>query len=860
MRCPSCSTEIRDKEASCPSCGALVVPSSIVSIHGAASEAPVQRPPSSHAGPKARFQPGELVSGRYRIVARLGRGGMGEVYRADDLVLDQPVALKSLRAEIGADPAARARFLSEVKLARAVSHPNVCRVHDVGELDGLLYLSMEYVDGEDLAALLRRIGAPGEKKALEIAEQLCAGMAAAHARGVLHRDLKPANVMIDGAGKVRITDFGLAILEKDESGRRLLAGTPAYMAPEQLTGGEATAKSDVYALGLVLHELFTGVRVWTADDVGQLRTQHATRHIELPRAHALDERIERTILSCLERDPARRPHSPTSVAAGLTGADPLAAVLAAGETPTPEMVAASGGEGTIGATVAYAALAAIVLLFFGVVFLASRASLHDHIALAKEPAVLADNAHEILRSVGLAIPEADRVFGFETTRVERPDAQFWYREAPFSLQVSPFDSRVSPDDPPLHWPGMVLLRLSTRGKLEGLEAVPPRVTEPNTRVAHCDWAPLFAAAGLALADFTPTDASAFTPPQTWDERAAWKGVDRVVCAASLRGRPVFFALLPWAESSARPFPAAGSRDASRHVKFWCYLLSLVGGIALARRNWIRGSGDRRAALRLAVVVALLDLSEGLLRANHSTDMFMERWLIIEGLATALFSGANAWLIYLALEPYVRRIWPDHLVSWGRLFAGRWRDPLVARDLLAGLGTGILLSGASFAQVWIGMSQGAPGATYVTRNFPATTGLRATLREFFFATGDGIAGSLIFLFVLVALRALVRRTWIVYLVVLPLISFANAHTNPTGLPVLDWAYSLCFAGLILWLLGRLGVLALAVGLATYDLVNVIPLTSDLSAWYAGPTILAGLMVCGLALAAAHFASGRRALAA
>jgi len=793
---------------------------------------------------------------------------MGEVYRADDLVLEQPVALKTLRAEIGADPAARARFLSEVKLARSVSHPNVCRVHDLGELDGLLYLSMEYVDGEDLAALLRRIGAPGEKKALEIAEQLCAGMAAAHARGVLHRDLKPANVMIDGAGKVRITDFGLAILEKDENGRGLVAGTPAYMAPEQLMGGEATARSDVYALGLVLHELFTGVRVWTADDVGKLRGQHATRLVELPKAHAhaLDERIERTILSCLERDPARRPHSPTSVAAGLTGADPLAAALAAGETPTPEMVAASGGEGTIGATVAYAALAAILVLFLALVFFASRTSLHDHIALAKEPAVLADNAHEILQSAGLAVPDADRVFGFAVTHGQQPVAQFWYREAPFSLQASPFSPRVSADDPPLHWPGMVLVRLSARGKLEGLEAVPRLDSEPTPFDVHCDWAPFFAAAGLALADFTPTDERLFAPPRAWDERAAWKGsapaepgVERVVHAASLHGRPVFFALLPWTEPPARPFPAAGSADPARRVQFWCWSLTLIGGIALARRNWIRGSGDRRTALRLGAVVALWGLIDVLLRANHATDMFVERWLLADGIAMALFFGANVWLLYLALEPYVRRIWPDHLVSWGRLFAGRWRDPLVARDVLAGLGVGVLISVAGFAQVWIGMNLDAPRTASVTRNFPATAGLRAMLREFFYATSDGIAGSLIFLFVLVGLRALVRRSWIAYLLSVPMLLFANVYVNPTGLPVLDWAWSLFFAGLVLWLLARFGVLALAVGIGSYNFLVVIPLTSDLSAWYAGPTILAGLIVCGTALAAAHFAAGRRVLA-
>jgi len=800
----------------------------------------------------------------------LGRGGMGEVYRADDLVLEQVVALKFLRPEISADPASRNRFRSEVKLAREVTHPNVCRVHDVGDLDGLLYLSMEYVDGEDLSALLRRIGAPSGKKALEIAGQLCAGLAAAHARGVLHRDLKPANVMIDGAGKVRITDFGLAILEKDELERGLAAGTPAYMAPEQLVGGEATPRSDVYALGLVLYELFTGVRVWIANDLGQLRNEHATRPPEPPSAHAqgLDERIERTILSCLERDPGRRPRSPTSVAAALTGADPLAAALAAGETPTPEMVAASGGEGTISMMVACTAVAAIFLLFAALVFIAPRASLYGHIALEDEPVVLAHRAREILQSVHLAVPEGDRAFGFETKRVQRlgreqPDAVFWYREAPFSLQPGRFYSGITPDDPPLHWPGMVSIQLSTRGKLERLEAVRAKSEDSARSETRCDWAPLFAGAGLALADFKPLEGQEFTPPQSWDERATWTGSDprepgteRKVGGASFQGRPVFFALSPWTEPPESPDRTLDANNSAHIVRFWCWLLALIGGTALARRNWTRGSGDRRTALRLAVFVSLLDLAVVFLRVNHTTDVSVERALLVQGLSLALFDAGYSWVLYLALEPYVRRIWPDHLVSWSRLFAGRWRDPLVARDLLVGLGAGILGTIAGFAQVSIGMSLDAPRVMYVMRNFPETPGLRTTIAQFCSAANDGVAGSFIVLFSLVALRFVVRRDWITYILIVPMMLSANVYANPTGLQVLDWAVTLPFVALVLFLLARFGVFAVAVFIASSNLLNTIPLTGELGAWYVGPTILAGLVIGGIALAAAHFAIGKR----
>jgi serine/threonine-protein kinase len=159
---------------------------------------------------EGRFPPGTLLAQRYRVVSLLGRGGMGEVYRANDLLLGQTVALKFLPVQWTSDEVALARFRNEVRIARQISHPNVCRVYDIGEAEGSMYLSMEYVDGEDLTSLLRRIGMLPRDKALEIARQLCAGLAAAHDKGVLHRDLKPANIMLDGQGQLRIADFGLA--------------------------------------------------------------------------------------------------------------------------------------------------------------------------------------------------------------------------------------------------------------------------------------------------------------------------------------------------------------------------------------------------------------------------------------------------------------------------------------------------------------------------------------------------------------------------------------------------------------------------------------------------------------------------
>ena len=284
---------------------------------------------------------------------------MGEVYRADDLRLGQQVALKLLPESLRQDPARLAQFHNEVRTARQVSHPNVCRVYDIGESEGFLYLSMEYVDGEDLASSLRRIGRFPEDKAIAIARQLCAGVAAAHQRGIVHRDLKPANVMLDGTGAVRVMDFGLAAVGQVEDIR---AGTPGYMAPEQLLGREVTTRSDIFALGLVIYELFTGRRAFNATSIGELVSQHETGTITRPSAviGGISQAIERAILRCLESDPAKRPATALAVSAALPGGDPLAAMLAAGETPSPELVAAAGEGAGLSPRVAWTLYASII--------------------------------------------------------------------------------------------------------------------------------------------------------------------------------------------------------------------------------------------------------------------------------------------------------------------------------------------------------------------------------------------------------------------------------------------------------------------------------------------------------------------
>lgn len=351
--CPACGEGVAAGETRCRRCGADAV--NVVTTLGPAegdetrlSEGAAATPVND-AGASRAFVPGRVIAGRFRIVALLGRGGMGEVYRADDLKLGQPVALKFLPAEFVTDARLQERLLTEVRVARDVSHPNVCRVYDVVEAGNDQFIAMEYIDGEDLSSLLRRIGRLAPDKAADIARQLCAGLAAIHDKGLLHRDLKPANVMLDGRGRVRVTDFGLAVDAAVNPDVREIAGTPAYMAPEQLEGRALSRQTDLYALGLILFELLTGRRFFEPGGAAALRSDRSDIDVVKRQASeaTLDPAIERLVVRCLDPDPARRPDSALQVAAA----------------PAEVNVAAArfGTAATVGALAALAVFLAVVL-------------------------------------------------------------------------------------------------------------------------------------------------------------------------------------------------------------------------------------------------------------------------------------------------------------------------------------------------------------------------------------------------------------------------------------------------------------------------------------------------------------------
>lgn len=698
--------------------------------------------PTSRATRAGRFAPGEVLAGRYRVVSFLGRGGMGEVYRAEDVRLDVEVALKFLSPELASDGAWLARLYAETRMAREVAHRHVCRVFDVGELQaeagGGAFISMEYVDGEDLASLLRRIGRMPRDKAAQIARQLCAGLAAAHERGVAHRDLKPSNVMIDGRGDVKLTDFGIAARAASGEGGR--SGTPLYMSPEQLRGEAATAASDVFALGLVLYEMYTGRRAFEERSAGPGSGTHVEPASSID--PEIDPAVERVIHRCMEEDPARRPAGALAVAAALPGGDPLRAALEAGETPSPELVAASGGSGALRPRTGLALLLLAGLLLFVGERLGSRTSLLAVAPPALTAEALEDRARQALRALGYTETPSDTafvwdadpgyvrwVYGREGTggrgRLRAaPDGavRFLYRESPERFEPLGPMRRVGWNDPPSDGRGMRRLLLDAGGRLAWLRTTPPAVLVPRSEsAAQVDWSAVFGLAGLDFARFNPVDER-----RVWHgdalESLSWTGPsDRLagelvrVHAGVSDGRVTQFEVrFPWELDDLRRNAWTSDGPAGTSVAYKALgllLVGLTGAAALvARRNLTSGKGDRSGALRVAFgVFAAMSASVLLSAHNFPTPM---AFIASDAppLALAAWLAVMIWTLYVAVEPIARRTWPTALASWARLLRGDWKDPLVGRDLLIGVCAGGAVGAAFGAARLIEQGDGPPLGT------------------------------------------------------------------------------------------------------------------------------------------------------
>jgi hypothetical protein len=899
--CTRCAQALPEGSRFCPACAAPVPapvadatrsPAATMAATGpapapAGDDATIAAPVSASAASyHGRFETGTRLGTRYRIVALLGRGGMGEVYRADDLELGQSVALKFLPESVSRNAAELARFRNEVRVARQIAHPNVCRVYDIGEIDGHVFLSMEYIDGEDLASVLRRMGRPSSDKALEIARQVCLGLAAAHEAGMLHRDLKPANVMIDGRGRARITDFGLAGLADELAREGRIAGTPGYMAPEQLKDGRVSARSDLYALGLVLYEIFTGKRAFTAASLVELRQQQESGSFtslgDLVRD--LDPAVERVVMRCLETDPESRPASAYAVLGALPGGDPLAAALAAGETPSPELVANAGDRGGLRPAVAFGAVGlglVAVGLLCGLVGPALR-------PFTQPASVLSVRAGDILEKTGCfeQVP-GHTAEGFDLNQTHlrhlRGDvaevaqggspAFYWRRWSASPLENTEIHREVvTVDNPPPLASGQACVLLDPAGKLVGFYAVPPD-SVPARAAGAPDWNVFFQAAGLDSAQFKRTAPPPPPLPVICDQVAAWQGrlpgkssePVTLRMGAARGGRLTWFSIThDWGRSTApldpQPEPPGGPLAWFDFAIFT--LVAQCGSIYFAVRNLRLGRGDRRGATRLALFVFAVNLLEAVFNTPlREIGLRAALGDFFSGRATghSLMHAIEMWLAYVALEPYVRRLWPRMLVSWARLVSGRVRDPLVGRDILVGSVAGATMAAASLAAVAAIMALGL--ARLPTRLnaslLTSLTGLGGTGYQLSYAGSVCILNVLSTLVLLFLLRLAFRRTATAAV----LAGLLLGLTGVLGIgPTEGWPIALAVTAInvsaALFVMLRFGLLPAFAAAFVATVLSSTVATLDVSAWYANRALLpAAIFLALLAWGATTALAGR-----
>ena len=790
--------------------------------------------------------PGDIVAQRYRVIRMLGKGGMGEVFQAQDLTLGKTVALKFISPRLSRDREVHQRFLDEVRLTQEVSHANVCRVFDIHQHDTTTFLSMEYVDGEDLASLVRRIGRLEPGKASEVAAEVCAGLAAAHQKQILHRDLKPSNVLLDGQGRVKIVDFGLASIFGSQPD---YSGTPGFMAPEQIESGTSSVRTDVFSLGLVLHFLFTGIRATRSDD-GSARVS--------PTLHDsnINPLASQVIASCLQRDSDSRPSNVADVAQAFPAVDRIERAHRLGITPSVESIADSRVKEMFSSPLV-AAMVIGLLAGLAAVFALSKHGIVGSTSV-EHPQVLIHDAKNVMESIGYDTEPQDTAWGFQfassvidakNNTVEPSPIQFWYRESQaqmwprrfFDRGIKRQGGRVTYDDPVLA-PGMVSMKATSAGELVELIARPTLVQ--NAQGASPTELLKRHAATLEIDPHSIAEKSReFDVPVPYHSATVFHAVSNrsgnvEILAATLGNRLVYFRATPQESSASFEFVRSAHMDVDRASVIFILLLAVTAWIGV--RNYRNRLADRSSAARMGIFMTLAALAYVMLYASHTRSITDESLLLHQSLAWVAFFGVHTWLSYLALEPFMRQYWPRELVSWSRLMQGRFRDPLVGKHLCIGVLMGLAvrvveLSFASFS------SEIDSTKLYVAANeLMPLLGVFGALAQIAGALCGSILSGLFLMLTLVLCRATFRSrnlaaaAFCVLWVLLVASGFAWERILFAALFVAPGAYVVIRHGLFPWIAG-------------FFVASILswPITSDIQNWYFWNGAASLLIAAGLA---------------
>jgi serine/threonine-protein kinase len=654
------------------------------------------------------------------------------------------------------------------------------------------------------------------------------------------------------------------------------------MAPEQLAGHEVTTRSDIYALGLVLYELFTGKAAFDGNSREEIVRLRRNSTVSKPSSvvRDLDPAVERVILRCLETEPEDRPPSALAVAAALPGGDPLAAALAAGETPSPQMVAEAGEKVGLKPRIALGALAIALLGLIAFYALSAITTVMSRMELPYSTEVLTQKARDMVRQLGYSNAPVDSAvnYSYNDDFLEYLDHEgsahpnwsdilkgrpailaYWHRQSPDYLVAAQYKSNllvpgdVDLDDPPPILSGMVEVSLDPQGRLVHLQAIPPQVNKDSTPSRPYDWAQLFGLAGLDITQFQTAE-PIWNSLGASDARAAWMGVwpgtsrPLRVEAASWHGKPIFFQLAgDWTEPQRMPEEEHGSHKKLFEILLVLFLFVLLAGAALvARHNYRQQRSDTQGALRLAAVILILQIATWLC-VGHFVPSVGLFGLFVLATSGAIFLASVFCVVYLAIEPYVRRHWPHAIISWSRLLAGRIRDPLVGRDVLYGVILGITWSviyAISYvADQRIGAAPALPSTQFLL-------GTRQILGACLLHLTGSIQATLAFFFLMFVFRVVLRKPWLAGLAFIAFwtsLKVYGAHHLWIEIPVQIAVYAVAAIVAL-----RFGFIALAVGILVADLLLNVPITTNVSSWYAGSSIFVVLLVVAMAVWGAYTA--------
>jgi serine/threonine-protein kinase len=699
------------------------------------------------------FQAGDVLLRQFRIVCQLGRGGMGEVFRAIDEHAGEQVALKFLPANRMANPEALNLLKSEVRNAHLVRSPYVCALHGLymdnegapGQLALPPFIAMQFIEGEDLHTLLKRVERLSGPKVVRIAHELVKGMSAIHAAGILHRDLKPANVMLDVNGTVQILDFGIAsVKQASDNDTQVIAGTPAYMAPEARSQ-PATVASDIYALGLLLFELTTGQMASRVIAEGIEPIQILEQYKDQVPRELID-----AIAVCLRANPAERFQSMDDVLRALPVPAPARSRTESISTIAKSDAVAPFQPWAIAAVLAFIIIAGIGVFQIkpkpgsvaaAVLPVASAGDAAVRESPVRDPTLLDAVANSLARFFGAADdPATAHGFAMSARPVKaapagsQQDLYFWYRSSKAPLEPANAARGLTANEPPMR--GVTTINLSAKGEL--LEAW--RQPEAGAKAAPASPGEIPAALRdylkqdkraigeviLEMKPIAPTALPAgWTPPapfaigtEFWMQPAPATGAAaRPPLLIAMFGPRVVYMGRPVVSSgvSSAPGVATGAVPSSfawldklisgptqwltRHtasdLAFWWMFAMPVLGLGLALRNIRLRRCDTRHALRVAAVAAALSLLGWILMTHPAVTgaSVRDRWNT--GVGLALFVGAQAWISYAAVDPYARLTWKRCLIGYARFTSG-WptsiaRDAIVGRSILTGVMYGLSLA-------------------------------------------------------------------------------------------------------------------------------------------------------------------------